>query len=144
MLPNEGLHIGRAIDPGETGVKDELGHPRGGLNFDLQDVRLRREQHPELQLLGGHLVGHGVGGVDEHLIGYARRVCGVDRQADGGEDIEVVGLRRQKRLAVEVNWRKLHAAGIDRLAPGPGVSLLGQAVRPLPSATSDKVLLFTR
>jgi len=52
MLPNEGLHIGRAIDPGETGVKDELGHPRGGLNFDLQDVRLRREQHPELQLLG--------------------------------------------------------------------------------------------
>src|SRR5262249_18813763 len=39
---------------------------------------------------------------------------------------------------VEVNWRKLHAAGIDRLAPGPGVSLLGQAVRPLPSATPTK------
>jgi hypothetical protein len=40
--------------------EDELGDARGGLNLDLQDVRLRRKQHPELELLGRHLVGHGM------------------------------------------------------------------------------------
>ena len=92
VLPNECLYISRPIDAGQAGIKDELGYSRGSLNFDLQYVRLRREQHPELELLRRHLVGHSMRGLDEHCIGYAGRVRGVDRQADSGEGIEVVGL----------------------------------------------------
>ena len=58
--PNERLHIGRTINTGEACIKDELGDARGGLSLDLEDVRLRREQHPELELLGRHLIGHGM------------------------------------------------------------------------------------
>ena len=77
---------------GQAGIKDELGYLRGSSNFDLQHVRLRWEQHPELELLGRHLVGHGMRGLDEHCIGYAGRVRSVDRQADSGEGVEVIGL----------------------------------------------------
>jgi hypothetical protein len=89
---NECLHVGRAIHLGQASIKEELGYSRGSLNFDLQYIRLRREQHPELELLRRHLVGHGMRGLDEHCIGYAGRVRSVDRQADSGEGIEVVGL----------------------------------------------------
>jgi len=56
VLPNECLHIGRMIDADQVRIKDELSDPRSGLNLDLQHIRLRREQHPEIQLLGGHLM----------------------------------------------------------------------------------------
>ena len=46
--------------------------------------------------------------------------------ADGGEDVQVVGLGRQEGLLAQVNRRELDTAGVDRLAPGPGVGLLGQ------------------
>src|SRR6516164_2660874 len=62
-----------------------------------------------------------------NIVGRALCVRGVDGHADRGEDVEVVGLRRQKRLAAEVDRWELHAAGIDRLALGPFISLLGQA-----------------
>src|SRR6516225_10159588 len=62
-----------------------------------------------------------------NIVGRALCVRGVDGHADRGEDVEVVGLRRQKRLAAEVDRGELHAAGIDRLALGPLISLLGQA-----------------
>ena len=52
MPANERLYISRPIDAGQAGIKDELGYSRGGLNFDLQHIRLRRAQHPELQLVG--------------------------------------------------------------------------------------------
>ena len=90
--PNERLHIGRTIHAGQAGIKDELGYSRGSLNFDLQYVRLRREQHPELELLGRHLVGDGMRGLEEHFVGDARRVRRVDGQADSVEGVEVVGL----------------------------------------------------
>jgi len=44
---------------GQARIEDELGYSRGGLKLDLQDVRLRREEHPKLQLVGGYLVGDG-------------------------------------------------------------------------------------
>jgi hypothetical protein len=53
--PNECLDIGRAIHAREASIEDELGYAGGSVNLDLQDVRLRRKQHPELQLFGGHL-----------------------------------------------------------------------------------------
>jgi hypothetical protein len=90
--PNECVHIGRAIHAGQVGIKDELGDARGGLNLDLQNVRLGREKHPELQLVGGHLVGHRMRGLNEHLVGHMLRVCGVNRHADGREDVQIVGL----------------------------------------------------
>jgi len=73
VLPNECLHIGRMIDADQVRIKDELSDPRSGLNLDLQYVRVRREQHPELELLGRHLVGDGMRGLDEHFVGDARR-----------------------------------------------------------------------
>ena len=33
--PNKGLHIGGTIDSRQTGIKDEPGYPRGGMNFDI-------------------------------------------------------------------------------------------------------------
>jgi hypothetical protein len=44
-----------SIHAGEASIKDELGYAGGSVNLDLQDVRLRRKQHPDLQLFGGHL-----------------------------------------------------------------------------------------
>jgi len=62
VLPDKGHHVGRTIDAGQASVEDDLGYPRGCLNLDLQDVRLRREEHPQLQLLRDHLVGDGTCG----------------------------------------------------------------------------------
>src|SRR5260221_2575630 len=96
-----GAYVSRAFHGGQASIEDDLGYPGGCLNLDLQDVRLRREEHPQLQLLGGHLVGDGLCGLDEHFIGYALRLRSVNGHADGGEDIQVVSLRRQGRLPAE-------------------------------------------
>jgi hypothetical protein len=144
---DECLEIGWTIDTGEASIKDELGYSRGSLNSDLQYVRLRREQHPELQLIRGHLVSHGMRGLDEHCIGYVGRVRSVDRQADSGEGIEVVG-RDLPSLGVP---RQRNSIAADSLtaktarcsAPGGRNSLLcvHQGV-PLPSSAvaSDQSL----
>ena len=55
-------------------IEDDLGYPRGCLNRDLQEVPLRREEHPQLQLLGAHLVSDSMCGLNEHFIGHALRV----------------------------------------------------------------------
>lgn len=67
---------GRTIDAGEAGIKNELRYSRGGLNFDLQDVRLRWKRHPELQLLRSYLIGHGVCGLGEHFVRHALGIGG--------------------------------------------------------------------
>jgi hypothetical protein len=100
MLPNKCLHIGGTIDASQVGIKDEFGHARSGLNLDLQNVQLRREQHAELQLRGSYLVGHGMCSLNKHLVSNALCVRGVGGHADGREDVEVVGLWRQERPAV--------------------------------------------
>jgi hypothetical protein len=58
---------------------------RRGLNLGLQNVRLRRKQHAELQLTRAHLVGNGVRRFDEHFIRYALGVCGVNGHPDGSD-----------------------------------------------------------
>src|SRR5580700_9743362 len=121
-----GADVGGAFHPGQVSIEDNRGYPRGGLNLDLQDVRLRREEYFELQLLGSNLVGDRACSLDKHFIGYAFRVRGVDGHADGREDIQVVGLGRQERLSADVHRRKLHTTSIDYLSSGPGVSVLGQ------------------
>src|SRR6516165_4690589 len=89
MSSNKGVHISRTSDASQVGIKDELRYARSGLNFDLQDVRLGREQHTELQLLGSHLVGHGMGGLNEHFVGRTLRIGGVNGHADSGKDVQI-------------------------------------------------------
>src|ERR1700722_15908168 len=67
-----------------------------------------------------------MGGLDEHVVRHALRAGGINGKSDSREYIEVVGLRRQERLAIEMDRRKLDAARIDRFAAGPFVSLRGQ------------------
>ena len=56
MAADERGHVRRALDASQAGIEHQLRYARGGLNFDLQHIRLRRQQHPEIQLLGGHLM----------------------------------------------------------------------------------------
>src|SRR5260370_1358250 len=107
-------------------MEDELGYPRGRLNLDLQNVRLRRKEHPQLQLFRRDLVGDSMCGFDEHFICHSLRVGCVYGHADSGEDIQVVGLGWQVRLPVKVNRWELHTASVDRLALRPNVCVLGQ------------------
>src|SRR5262245_63248704 len=61
-----------ALDPGpdvtgpldlrQTLLKHELGHPSGRRRFGLQNVRLGRKQHSQLQLFRCHLIGCGLSG----------------------------------------------------------------------------------
>src|SRR5215469_13726066 len=125
MLTNECLDVGGTINPCEPAIKHELGHPGCRLDLNFEDVGLRRIEHAQFQLLGRDLVGDCVCGFDEHSVGHALCIGGVNGHTDGGEDIKVVGLRRQKRLAVEVDRWELHAPSIKRLTFRPGVSLLG-------------------
>src|SRR5262252_2295959 len=69
MLTNERDHVAGAGNASESRVENKFRHPRGGLYLGLQNVRLRRKQHTEPQLFGSDLVGNGVCGLDEHLIG---------------------------------------------------------------------------
>ena len=38
VLTDERLHLRRPVDPGQPGVKHQLGHPSGRANLHLQDV----------------------------------------------------------------------------------------------------------
>jgi hypothetical protein len=42
VLADERHHVGRTIYAGQSRIKDQLRHPRGRLDFDLEDVRLQR------------------------------------------------------------------------------------------------------
>ena len=64
---------------------------------------VRRIDQPQRQVGLGHLLGHGAGGDDEHLVGHALRLGRVDRHAHGGEDVDVVALARHERLAVDTS-----------------------------------------
>jgi hypothetical protein len=66
----------------QPGVENQLRHSRRGLNLGLQNVRLRRKQPAELQLIRAHLVGDCVRRFDEHFIRYAVSVCGVNDLPD--------------------------------------------------------------
>src|SRR5260221_12120993 len=112
-----GAYVSRALRGGQDSIEDDLGYPGGCLNLDRQDVRLRREEHPQLQLLGGHLVGDGLCGLDEHFIGYALRLRSVNGHADGGEDIQVVSLRRQGRLPAEGHRGEMETHSLDNSSP---------------------------
>ena len=52
VLTNECLHFGGANNSCESAIKDELGDPGCRLDLDFENVRLGREQHAQLQLLG--------------------------------------------------------------------------------------------
>ena len=70
VLTNECLHVGGTINSCEAAIKHELGDPSCRLDLDVEDVRLRREQHAQLQVLGRDLVGDRMCGLDEHFIAH--------------------------------------------------------------------------
>jgi len=114
VLADERYHVSRASHPRQAGVEDEFRHSRGCLNFDLRDGRLWWEQHPKFQLFGGHLVGDGMSGLDEHFIGHALRVRGVDghKEASVENALRLSSSLQAKNqghnVSNERNWR-LHA-----------------------------------
>ena len=93
MAADQGLDVVGPGHLGQVAVEHQLGHPGGGVDRHFQHLGLGREEHAQLELLGGHLVGHGMGCLDEHLIGHHLGVGGQDGQAHRREDVEVVGLR---------------------------------------------------
>ena len=50
VLADEGLHIGRAINAGQSGIKHEFCNPDGCFDFDLKNIRLGRKQHSQPEL----------------------------------------------------------------------------------------------
>jgi hypothetical protein len=128
---NECDHIWWTVYARKAGIEDQLRYPRRGLNFSLQDVRLQREEQPLFQRLRRYLLGDCVRGLDEHLVGDSGGSGCEHCHSDCWKDIEVVGLARQERLPVEVNWRELDTRRIDRLSVRPGISPWGNASPPI-------------
>jgi hypothetical protein len=52
VLPDKGLHVGWTINLREAALKHKLGDPSRRLDLDFEDVRLRRIEHAQSQLLG--------------------------------------------------------------------------------------------
>src|SRR5260370_15496468 len=68
-----------------------------------------------------HLIGNRFWWCDEHFMRHALGVCGVNGHHNSGKDVQVICLRRQERLTVKMDWRKLHTTRINRFAFRPGV-----------------------
>ena len=62
------------------------------------------------------LLGDGPGRGDEHLVGHPPRPRGVDRQPHGREDVHVIALPRDERLAAVPHRRERHAGRVQRPA----------------------------
>lgn len=140
MAADQGLDV---IGPGHLGqvaVEHQLGDTGGRVDRHLQHLGLGREQHAQLELLGSHLVGHGMGRLDEHLIGDHLGVGGQNRQAYGREDVEVVGLRGQVGVAVEMDGGQLHPTGKHHRSLAPGVGLIGEALHLLGGIGEGKMI----
>ena len=75
-----------------------------------------------------HLIRYRARRLDEHLIRNARSLRGEDCHANGGEDVEVVGLPRQEGSSVEVHRWKLNTRRIDGFSFRPGIGLLRRAL----------------
>mmetsp|Transcript_60808 Transcript_60808/g.166624 ORF Transcript_60808/g.166624 Transcript_60808/m.166624 type:complete len:242 (-) Transcript_60808:1385-2110(-) len=79
-------------------------------------------------VVGGHL-GERDGGVVEHRIRDRLREADTRAQADAGEDVHVVALRRVKRLAADRDGVERAARGDDGAAVSPRVRLLRRDLR---------------
>src|SRR5580704_11000497 len=117
----KGPQILWALYAGQTAVEDDLGHAQCGGDLRLQDVALGRIQETVAATLVSNLISYRICGSDEHLIRDSSGFRCVDRQTDGREDIEVVPLSGQKRLALKLHWRELHARGIQSAPLGPAI-----------------------
>src|ERR1700754_5177282 len=113
------LHVGGAVNAGKTAVEHQRGDARGGVDLGFEDVGLQRVEAALFEQGVWHLVGDGTCGLDKHLIGNSFGVGRVDGHPDGREDVEVVGLAGQERLAVQMNRRELNPGGVDRLSLRP-------------------------
>lgn len=126
---NPGVDVLRALDPRQTLIENNAGDPRADIYFDLQNVVLRREQHPLAQLLLGHLFGDAVCGLDPHLIRDPFGPSRINAEAQSGENIKIVGLSGDIGFFPIMNGRKLNARGKNRAAVRPLVSFFRRAFR---------------
>src|ERR1700692_2733869 len=99
MLTDERHHVSRMSHPSQVGVEDKFRHSCGCLDLGLENVSLQRVQEALLEQLIRYLIRNSLRGFDEHLVGDSFRLRRKDRHADRRENVEVVGLARQKRLA---------------------------------------------
>src|SRR5712664_2954986 len=85
-------------------------------------------QEALVQQIGRNLVSHCARSLDKHFVGYSRSLRREDGHPNRGEDVEVVRLPWQECLSIEAHRRELDSSGIDSLALGPCISLLGCAL----------------
>jgi hypothetical protein len=116
MLTDERNHVCWARDRGQVGVEDEFCNARGGLNLGFENIRLQGIQEALLEQIGRHLIRYCLASFDEHFVGNTLRLGSENRHTDSREDVEIVGLSREKCLSVVVNRRKLHACRVDGFA----------------------------
>src|SRR5262249_22291886 len=98
----------------QSALEDILTNLDSRVDLGLEDFGLRRIHESRIQLRLSDLVSDGLGGDDKHLVCHSLRLCGVDRQADGGENVQVVALTRGQRLVSDTYGRKLYARGVNR------------------------------
>src|SRR5262249_16095532 len=79
----------------EAFIEDQPGDGRGGLDLGLENVSLQRVQQTLSEQCRRNLFRHGLGSLDEHLVGDPRRLRRKDRHSDGWKDIKVVRLSGQ-------------------------------------------------
>src|SRR6185295_9170086 len=119
VAADERLHVGGAVNAGEAAVEHQLGDARGGVDLGFEDVGLQRVEAALFEQGVWHLVGDGTCGLDKHVVGDSFGLRRVDGHPDRREDVEVVGLAGQERLAVQMNGRELDSGGVDRLSLRP-------------------------
>jgi hypothetical protein len=107
-----GTHLAGPLDRGFALVKDMLGNAcrRGDLGFE--NVGLAGKQHALRTQIRSDLIGAGPRGRDKHRIIDAFRPGRIDRQADRGENVEIVSLTRVIGNAVQFDVRKLDTGSV--------------------------------
>ena len=77
--------VGRTFHAGKVAFENDFGDPQCRGDLRLKNIALRWIKHPAADFLLGYLIGHGLSGRDEHLVGNARGASGVNSQTDGRE-----------------------------------------------------------
>src|SRR3984885_10848910 len=104
------------LDLGKTRVEHELGNAGRRCQFRFEDVRLTGEQHAFDSEVRTDLIRSRLSRDDEAFVVEPTRSCHVGRQANRGEDVEIVGLTRVEGRAVQPDVGELHASCEERLA----------------------------
>jgi len=107
--------------PARLSLENEFRYLSSHMDRGVQDVGLGRIDQTQFEVRLGDLLGHASGSTEEHLVGDAFGLGGVDRQAEGGGRYRrcCLGLgqtfcRRTEPVGRGCRWRR---------SPGPATTL---------------------